>query len=180
MTYEKLVEKIRKAFVVAEGWDVNEHKAIQLNIRGEGEGALYIELSNGKFNVQPYEYYDNNAEITISSKVLIDILEGAIEPAAAYDAYKFSIIGDAGLATAMLAMRKISASKKTAKKETKSTADGTKKAAKKATDSAKKTVKKTADETKKTVKKAEGEAAKPAKKAAVKKTTAKKTSEEKK
>ncbi|MBR6275068.1 MAG: hypothetical protein IKR27_08705 [Lachnospiraceae bacterium] len=55
MTYEKIVERLQKAYAKAEGWDISGHKAIQINIRGEGEGALYIEVSEGKFNVQPYE-----------------------------------------------------------------------------------------------------------------------------
>ena len=171
MTYEKIVEKMRKAFVTADGWDVNEHKAIQINVRGEGEGALYIELDGGKFNVQPYEYYDNNAEVTIPAKVLHDILDGKVEPAAAYDELKFSIFGDAGLALAILAIRKIPATKKAAKK-----AEDT---AKKAVKAAKPAAKKAADETKKAAKKAV-EAAKPAAKKAVEaaKPAAKKVADE--
>lgn len=171
MTYEKIVEKMRKAFVTADGWDVNEHKAIQINVRGEGEGALYIELDGGKFNVQPYEYYDNNAEVTIPAKVLHDILDGKVEPAAAYDELKFSIFGDAGLALAILAIRKIPVTKKAAKK-----AEDT---AKKAVKAAKPAAKKAADETKKAAKKAV-EAAKPAAKKAVEaaKPAAKKVADE--
>ena len=152
MTYEKIVEKIKKAYSKVEATGINGHKAIQLNVRGEGEGALYIEAAGGKFNVQPYEYYDNDAVVTISSKVLLYIIDGIEEPSDAYSAVKLGIIGDVDLAIAILALRKVSVAKKTVKKAE----DAARKAAKKAMPVADKAVK----ETKKAAKKAV-EAAKP-------------------
>ena len=160
MTYEKIVEKLQKAYAKAAGWDIGGHKAIQVNVRGEGEGALYIEVSEGKFNVQPYEYYDNDATVIISSKVLIDILDGKEEPDASYEAQKYSIVGDVEVAKKILSLRTVSAAKKAVKKA----ADEVKKAAKKASDETKKVAKKATDETKKAAKKASEETKKTAKK----------------
>ncbi|MBR4277871.1 MAG: SCP2 sterol-binding domain-containing protein [Lachnospiraceae bacterium] len=193
MTYEKIVEKVQKSFAKASGWDIGGHKAIQINVRGEGEGAFYIEVSEGKFNVQPYEYYDNDAVVTISSKVLIDIMDGKTEPADAYSAQKYSIVGDADVANKILSLRTVSEAKKAVKKaadETKKAAKKvsaqTKKAASKTTKTAKKEVKKATAETKKAVKKATDETAKAAKavaeevKAETKKAVKKATDETKK
>ena len=185
MTYEKIVEKLQKAYTKAEGWDIGGHKAIQIDVRGEGEGALYIEVSEGKFNVQPYEYYDNNATVTINSKTLMDIIDGKAEPADEYAAQKYSIVGDVDVANKILALRTVSP----VKKATKKAAEETKKAAKKATEETKKAAKKAAEETKKVAKKVTKKATEETKKAAkkateetkkaVKKTaeTAKKTAE---
>ena len=150
MTYEKLVEKIKKAYAKAEATGIDGHKAIQLNVRGEGEGALYIEVSEGKFNVQPYEYYDNDAVVTISSKVLIDILEGDINPEDAFVEQKLHIIGDAYSANLILSLRKVNTAKKTYKKAV----EETKKATKKAIEAAKPVAEKAVKETKKATKKA--------------------------
>ena len=133
----------------------------QINIRGEGEGALYIEVSEGKFNVQPYEYYDNDASVTITSKLILDILDGKEEPGDAYGAQKFSIVGDVEVANKILSLRTVSPVKKAVKKAT----DETKKAAKKATAETKKVAKKATAETKKVAKKATAETKKAAKKA---------------
>ena len=45
MTYEELVQNIRDIYTNADAGNVKEHVAIQCNIEGEAEGALYIEFS---------------------------------------------------------------------------------------------------------------------------------------
>ncbi len=150
MTYEKIVEKVQKAYAKAEGWDVDGHKAIQINVKGEGEGAFYIEVSEGKFNVQPYDYYDNDALVDIDSKVLIDVVDGKVEPADAYAAQKYTVAGNVEVANKILSLRTVSAAKKAVKKA----AEETKKVAKKATAETKKVAKKAEAETKKATKKA--------------------------
>lgn len=44
MTYEELVQNIRDIYTNADAGNVKEHVAIQCNIEGEAEGALYIEF----------------------------------------------------------------------------------------------------------------------------------------
>ncbi|MBQ4059453.1 MAG: SCP2 sterol-binding domain-containing protein [Lachnospiraceae bacterium] len=84
MTYEQLVEKVKK---LTEGMRVSKdigHIAYQFNVEGEAEGAFYIELDNGKVNVEPYEYYDRNVLIITSAEMIIKVLEGKTNPMEAY------------------------------------------------------------------------------------------------
>ena len=53
MTYEELVQSVKDIYANADAGNVKEHVAIQCNIEGEAEGALYIEFSEGNIDVQP-------------------------------------------------------------------------------------------------------------------------------
>ena len=86
MTYEELVQNIRDIYTNADAGNVKEHVAIQCNIEGEAEGALYIEFSEGNIDVQPYEYYDRDAILTLSAASLLEIAAGKKDLLEAYHA----------------------------------------------------------------------------------------------
>ena len=48
MTYEEIVEKVRKRLEGVDTSKVNGFLAIQVNITGEGEGAFYVEVKDYK------------------------------------------------------------------------------------------------------------------------------------
>lgn len=158
MTYEEIVGKALIVYAKADAKEITGHLAIQFNVRGEGEGAFYLEVSEGKVDIQPYEYYDRNAIITVASDVLIDMLDGKLGIDEAYNDNKLHVEGDLGAA---LLLKKINIKpveketaekKETVKKETVKKETAKKPAAKKP--AAKKTAaKKPAD--KKTVAKKE-------------------------
>ena len=79
MTYEELVQSVKDIYANADAGNVKEHVAIQCNIEGEAEGALYIEFSEGNIDVQPYEYYDRDAILTLSAANLLEIAAGKKE-----------------------------------------------------------------------------------------------------
>ena len=76
MTYEEVVAKVKEALKDADVSNVKEHAAYQFNITGEGEGAFYVEIEDGKLNVEPYEYFDRDILVYTSAADLMDILEG--------------------------------------------------------------------------------------------------------
>ena len=80
MVYEKYVENVKKVMENANksAFEKEEHLAYQVDIRGEGEGAFYIELLNGTVHVQPYEYYDHDVLFTTSQEVLDNILSSKV------------------------------------------------------------------------------------------------------
>ena len=94
MTYEELVQNIRDIYTNADAANVKEHVAIQCNIEGEAEGALYIEFSEGNIDVQPYEYYDRDAILTLSAASLLEIAAGKKDLLEAYHANEVSVWGD--------------------------------------------------------------------------------------
>ncbi len=98
MTYEEIVEKLKKVYGKAKADKIEGHLAVQFDIVGEGEGALYIEVNDGAIDVQPYEYYDKNALVRITADVLMDIATGALDFESAYNEQKLWIEGDLGAA----------------------------------------------------------------------------------
>ena len=76
MTYEKIVEKVKKALAKVDASGVKGHLAVQVDVYGEGEGAFYIEVKDGKVDVQPYEYFDHDLRIRCTGDEIIAIAEG--------------------------------------------------------------------------------------------------------
>ena len=76
MKYEEIVAKVKKAYAKADTALVDEHLAVQVDVTGEGEGAFYIEVADGKINVEPWEYLDHDFKIQCTAEEIIAIAEG--------------------------------------------------------------------------------------------------------
>uniref|UniRef100_UPI0040572343 SCP2 sterol-binding domain-containing protein n=1 Tax=Acetatifactor sp. TaxID=1872090 RepID=UPI0040572343 len=94
MRYEELVELVRNAMKQTRVSKIVGHVAFQFNVEGEAEGAFYVELSDGKINVEPYEYYDRDVLIVTSAAVIIQMLEGKIQSREAYANGQIRAYGD--------------------------------------------------------------------------------------
>lgn len=79
MTFEELVREVREAYASVDISGIHEHVAIEVDIRGEAEGAFYIEIRKDRIYVEPYEYYDRDAIITTSADVILDIARGRLD-----------------------------------------------------------------------------------------------------
>ena len=164
MTYEEIVEKVRKTLKKADASVVEEHTAIQINVIGEGEGAFYVELDKDRIEVEPYEYFDRDILVTTTADNLMDVVEGRIDVINANLTGKITADGDLRKAENLRKLRESI----TEKAEKKTSGTISKSAAKRTADTVKE--KKTA--AKKPVKKTT--AKKPAVQKTEKKTTAKK------
>ena len=192
MTYEEVVKKAKAAVKKIDTSTINEHFAIEIDVEGEGEGALYIELDNGKAVVEPYDYYDNDCRIRTSADTLIKLLSGKLDPATAMSEQSIFLTGNWEKAVALAkslkpievkkpaTAKKATAAKKAAPKKATATKAETKKAETKKAEP-KKAEPKKAEPKKAVAKKAEPKKtetvkkAEPAKKPAAKKPAEKKT-----
>ena len=178
MTYEEIVGKALIVYAKADASEVTGHLAVQFNVRGEGEGAFYIEVSDGKVDIQPYEYYDRNAIVTVNSDVLIEMLDGKLGIDEAYNDNKVQIEGDLGAALLLkkIAVKKTPEKTAEAKEAVKAPAKKTtaKKTTEKKTTAKKATTKKAASKTTE-AKAVTGSKTTATKKAVTKTTAAKKT-----
>jgi len=98
MTYQELVEEIRKAAAKADASSIQQHVAFQFNVTGEAAGAFYLEITGGQIKVEPYEYYDRDVLITSSADNIIKIMNGKLDPVLAFTLQKIKVEGDLGKA----------------------------------------------------------------------------------
>jgi len=103
MTYESIVKAARDKFYDADVSSVVGTKAFQINIEGKGaSGIFYIEIKDGKVNVEPYEYYDRNAILTMNGTNFIKLINGKLDPVIAFTTGKIKVDGDIGAALEMI------------------------------------------------------------------------------
>ena len=131
MTYEEIVKEAQKLVAKADASVISEHLAVQYNVTGEGEGAFYMEVKDGKVEVQPYDYKDRDILVTADGQTILDMMSGKLDVVAAYLTHKISAEGDLGKADILKKL--ISGAKKAEK--------ATAKAEKKAKKTSKKTSK---------------------------------------
>ena len=113
MTYEELVQQVKEIAESADVGAVQEHVAFQFNIEGEAAGAFYLDIRDGRADVQPYEYYDRDALITCTAQTLLDMMNGRLDPVLAYTLHKIRVEGDLGKA---LLLKEVAGQKKAKKK----------------------------------------------------------------
>lgn len=98
MTYEQIIEKVKEKYADVDASAIDDTAAIQINLVGKNtEGVFYIEAKDGKVNVEPYDYHDNKAVVTVAPTNLMKILDGKLKPVIAYTTGKVSIDGDTGV-----------------------------------------------------------------------------------
>ena len=96
MTFDELLTKVRK---IADGADVSgiDFLAVQVNITGKNEGVFYVEVKDGKVNVEPYEYNDRNCAVTMNMTNFNKLIDGKLDPVLAFTTRKLKVDGDTGL-----------------------------------------------------------------------------------
>ena len=97
MTFDELLAKVRETAAKADVSGIG-FLAVQVNITGDNGGVFYVEVKDGKINVEPYPYNDRNCEITISSDNLVKLINGKLDPVAAFTLGKLKVNGDIGKA----------------------------------------------------------------------------------
>ncbi len=97
MTFNELVTKVRG---MSDKIDISgtDFLAVQVNITGENSGVFYVEVKNGKISVEPYDYHDRSCGITISMDNFNKLIDGKLDPVAAFTLGKLKVDGDLGKA----------------------------------------------------------------------------------
>lgn len=146
MTFEQAFSKIKEKFGSVDKKKLDEDFAIQVNMTdADCGGAFYIQSAQGSLNVEPYDYHDNTADVTLKKLDLYKILDGKMSVSEAVESGKIYVRGNAEhFAKAAAAI--VRASKPEAvKKAVKKSAGDAKKAVKKAAPKAKKAAEKVAE-----------------------------------
>lgn len=94
MTYEDVVNSVRKTFEHADARRIYEHIAFEIDIVGEVSGTFYFEVANRACVIEPYNYYDNDGILTASAEVLMNLGDIKIHLADALDKGLIAFEGD--------------------------------------------------------------------------------------
>lgn len=94
VTYAEFFADIKGKFLEADVSDVKEHLAYQFNIIGEAEGIFYVEIKDGKLEVEPYEYYDRDVIFIAKADTFMKIAEGKLDPVTAFTLQKMRFEGN--------------------------------------------------------------------------------------
>lgn len=97
MNYEELVINVKKSLKETKVSKTVGHAAFQFNVEGEAEGAFYLEISDGKIYVEPYEYYDRDVIIITTADTIMQMVEGKLHPRVAYAKELLKVYGDTEL-----------------------------------------------------------------------------------
>lgn len=93
MTYHEIVAEIKDLCKDAELREYKNHLAVEVEIKGEGEGVFYIEAKDGNVYVEPYDYHDRDVRLIASAENFIAIAHGKLDPVKAFFSGKLKIDG---------------------------------------------------------------------------------------
>ena len=80
MSYYETFELLRKALRKVNFENGDRHLAIQVTITDEeASGVFYIEDLGDRVLAEPYNYYDNDADITSESSTLLKLVEKKLD-----------------------------------------------------------------------------------------------------
>ncbi|MBO4899089.1 MAG: SCP2 sterol-binding domain-containing protein [Lachnospiraceae bacterium] len=97
MDFNTLVSEVREG---AQKLDVSgvDFLAVQVNLTDMDPGVFYVEVKDGKVNVEPYEYHDRQCALSISSEDYVKLVTGKLDPVLAFTLGKLKVEGDIGKA----------------------------------------------------------------------------------
>lgn len=101
---QEIIEKARKILSKKDLSDMPYKFAVQVNLTGRISGVLYVEVLDGKLSVEPYEYIDRDASVSLNKTALDQILSGKLSIDDALASKKIIIDGDA---EALLQLKKL-------------------------------------------------------------------------
>jgi putative sterol carrier protein len=93
MTYEQIVSEVKNYFKDTELDDHAKHLAVEVAITGEGNGVFYIEVKDGKINVEPYTYNDRDVRFNMNADNFMKLVTGKLDPVWAFTSGKLKIDG---------------------------------------------------------------------------------------
>lgn len=97
MTLQKLLDKLE---AMAPKIDVSDTDflAVQVNLTDVDPGVFYVEVKDHQLNIAPYDYHDRSCAITITSTNFNKLIDGKLDPVAAFTLGRLKVDGDLGKA----------------------------------------------------------------------------------
>ena len=75
MTFQEMFDAAKAGFAKADASNLSGNMAVQIAVTEDGTGIFYVEATDGVLNVQPYDYRDNTASVTLPNSTLFALLQ---------------------------------------------------------------------------------------------------------
>ena len=79
MKKEDVVQELRKRFKDADVNNIEGTVAVQIDLKDDDYSNIYLEVKDKVLSIEPYDYYDRIAKITVASKDLLDIIDKKLD-----------------------------------------------------------------------------------------------------
>ena len=106
MNKEEVVKELKERFKDSDASNVEGVVAAQVDLRDEEGGTLYLEVKDKTLSIEPYEYYDRNVILNVSSSDLLEIVDKKLNPADAISKGILNAEGDLDKALEILDLSK--------------------------------------------------------------------------
>lgn len=104
MTFDSAVLLVRKAIKLNPVKKITEKIAAEVTITGSAEGTFYIEVENGAFVVEPFDYVDKDVTVLIDTEALEAVKNKEIKISELFAKGKIQAYGDIAKAVKLLGL----------------------------------------------------------------------------
>lgn len=96
MTIAEIIQEVKDAFDMSLIEQYDGFIAVQVNVTQNPCGVFYIEIKNHHLSVEPYDYYDRNAALSVTADDFRNIMKRRLDPVLAFTNGKLKLDGDPG------------------------------------------------------------------------------------
>lgn len=107
MNNEDVVKELRKRFKDADVSKIEGTVAVQIDLKDDNYSNVYLEVKDKVLSIEPYDYYDRIAKVTVASKELLDIVDKKIDVVKAFSDNLVSAEGDLNKCVELLKLAKV-------------------------------------------------------------------------
>ena len=94
MTFECLFATVKEKLAFADAREICGHVALEFQVRGEAKGMFFIEITNGRVRIEPYNYQDRDVSYLADAETYLEILNGQLNPMIAFATGRVKVYGD--------------------------------------------------------------------------------------
>ncbi|MCD7818900.1 MAG: SCP2 sterol-binding domain-containing protein [Lachnospiraceae bacterium] len=100
-TFHELFTQIKEKLELTDSTSLPSHVAYEFRL-SDLDGVFYVEIEDGRINVQPYDYHDNQGVFTASAATYEALCDGSLTPITAYAAGRLKTDGNVDQVKALM------------------------------------------------------------------------------
>ena len=103
MEFKDCFNELKKDFI---NKDVSNVPNVVFEFNIKDVGVFYAKVQDGKLDIQPYNYYDNDVSFTAKFEIYKKIINGELDPIKSFFTGRLKVSGDLGKAALLQSILK--------------------------------------------------------------------------